>query len=120
MAGEIKQSADSEMMRLAAERMDWTQVMLNYHYGPPCFHLEAAGTFCGRAKTWAGHTDADSHAFVSLADLVSLIRQQTAARCAEMPLTIPPKHTEERGTAAHLRDQIRAEFEVGKVATNAD
>lgn len=54
---------------LAAEHMDWMQVVLNG--GPPCFHIED-GRFCGRAERWAGH-DNDlhrDHPFVSLADLL--------------------------------------------------
>jgi hypothetical protein len=52
----------------AAKHMDWMQVVLNHAGGPPCFHLEAQGGFCGRAKRWHGH-DA-SHKFVSFEDLI--------------------------------------------------
>lgn len=37
---------------MAAESMDWQQVVLNG--GPPCFHYED-GRFCGRAERWEGH-----------------------------------------------------------------
>lgn len=34
----------------AATAMDWQQVVGNG--GPPCFHLEESGHFCGRAQRW--------------------------------------------------------------------
>lgn len=49
--------------------MDWQQVVLNG--GPPCFHLCEDGSFCGRAKRWAGHND--MHQFVSLYDVMEPI-----------------------------------------------
>lgn len=52
----------------AARNMDWVQVVLNG--GPPCFHLQDDGRFCGRAMRWVGHTDEDPHKFVSLAELL--------------------------------------------------
>ena len=42
-----------EALRHAAEHADWGQVVANG--GPPCFHLCEDGTFCLRAKRWAGH-----------------------------------------------------------------
>lgn len=54
---------------VAAENMDWQQVVLNG--GPPCFHICEEGHFCGRAQRWEGH--GDLHAFVSLADLLRSI-----------------------------------------------
>lgn len=56
----------------AAEVMDWQQVVFNG--GPPCFHLCENGRFCGRAERWAGHQDGDPHKFVSLRDLLVLVR----------------------------------------------
>ncbi len=55
----------------AAKHADWMQVVLNQ--GPPCFHIDDDGTFCFRAKRWAGHDS--SHKFVSLHDL--LVDEQT-------------------------------------------
>jgi hypothetical protein len=56
----------------AAENFDWEQVVLNG--GPPCFHLEEDGRFCGRAERWDGHKPFKKwpalHEFVSLADLL--------------------------------------------------
>jgi hypothetical protein len=58
----------------AAEGMDWGQVVANG--GPPCFHINS-GQFCGRAKRWIGHdADCRDHAFVGLADLLSLVNAQ--------------------------------------------
>ncbi len=57
---------------LAAKNMDWRQVIENG--GPPCFHLEADGRFCGRAERWQGHEFRKGlpiHNFVSLADLLN-------------------------------------------------
>lgn len=48
-------------VKAAAEHMDWQQVVLNG--GPPCFHLEADGSFCGRAERWHGD---DTHPFRAL------------------------------------------------------
>ena len=54
----------------AAKAMDWEQVVLNG--GPPCFHLDEdgdfCGRFCGRAERWPGHDDV--HRFISLRDLL--------------------------------------------------
>lgn len=52
----------------AAENMDWMQVVLNG--GPPCFHIQKDGRFCGRAERWAGHIDGDPHKFVPLHELL--------------------------------------------------
>jgi len=52
----------------AAKNMDWQQVVLNG--GPPCFHLEEDGSFCGRAERWQGHRVKDFHVFKSLANLI--------------------------------------------------
>jgi hypothetical protein len=54
----------------AAENMDWTRVGLNG--GPPCFHLQPDGRFCGRAQRWTGHEPGEVHKFVSLADLLRM------------------------------------------------
>jgi hypothetical protein len=59
--------AQRDAQREAAKNMDWQQVVLNG--GPPCFHLEKDGRFCGRAKLWTGHEII--HGFVSLADLLA-------------------------------------------------
>lgn len=50
--------------------MDWLQVVLNG--GPPCFHLQEDGRFCGRAERWDGHghKKSDLHRFVSLEALL--------------------------------------------------
>lgn len=59
----------------AARNMDWQQVVLNG--GPPCFHLENTGRFCGRAERWEGHKPfrphPPIHKFVSLADLLKTL-----------------------------------------------
>jgi len=55
----------------AAENMDWQQVVLNG--GPPCFHIQPNGRFCGRAKLWIGHkSPQQDHCFISLADLLDM------------------------------------------------
>ena len=61
----------------AAQNMDWQQVVQNG--GPPCFHLDSFGHFCGRSQRWEGHRkdrtyDCD-HEFVSLADLLDQAHQ---------------------------------------------
>lgn len=58
---------------IAAANMDWQQVVMNG--GPPCFHIEENGNFCGRAYRWVGHhadvnKHPELHEFVSLVDLV--------------------------------------------------
>lgn len=55
---------------IAAEYMDWTQVVLNE--GPPCFHVQDDGLFCGRAREWDGHKLRGGliHKFRSLADML--------------------------------------------------
>ena len=53
---------------LAAEHMDWMQVVLNQ--AAPCFHVDSDGTFCGRAEFW--HSDGP-HKFLSLADLLRVV-----------------------------------------------
>ena len=53
----------------AAKKMDWVQVVLNG--GPPCFHLDTDGSFCGRAERWQGHDE--MHGFVSLEDLLRVM-----------------------------------------------
>lgn len=53
----------------AADNFDWGQVVCNE--GPPCFHLEENGRFCGRSGRWAGHENAVDHAFVPLSAIVS-------------------------------------------------
>ena len=62
---------DKELQQIiyAADNMDWGQVVLNG--GPPCFHLEVDGYFCGRAKRWAGHDAKGIHNFVSLTELLT-------------------------------------------------
>lgn len=60
-------SALASQLHAAAKHMDWQQVVMNG--GPPCFHLQEDGRFCGRAKRWAGHDY--HHRFVSLADILS-------------------------------------------------
>lgn len=57
---------------VAANRMDWRQVVLNG--GPPCFHIEEGGSFCGRAQRWEGHGLEDFHEFVSLESLLTDVR----------------------------------------------
>jgi len=37
---------------MAADKMDWQQVILNG--APPCFHICDDGKFCGRADRWTG------------------------------------------------------------------
>lgn len=60
----------------AAENMDWMQVVLNQ--GPPCFHLQEDGRFCGRAERWAGHHPPGRviHKYVSLADMLKSVSQK--------------------------------------------
>jgi hypothetical protein len=55
---------------VAAKNMDWMQVVLNQ--GPPCFHVQNDGLFCGRAREWDGHKTRGGliHKFRSLADLL--------------------------------------------------
>jgi hypothetical protein len=74
MTDHLLGSDGSPLVRLiaAAKRADWMQVVLNQ--GPPCFalHPDDRGTFCLRAKRWAGHGD-DHHPFVSLADMLEAV-----------------------------------------------
>lgn len=58
----------------AAKRADWQQVVLNG--GPPCFHLEAYGTFCLRAERW--HNE-DTHEFRPLHRLLAELQTPTPA-----------------------------------------
>jgi hypothetical protein len=74
-------SAKRDKLAEAANNMDWQQVALNG--GPPCFHLEEDGRFCGRAERWAGHGDV--HAYLSLAGLLE--RELSAKR--EGFVTVP-------------------------------
>lgn len=60
---------------LAAERIDWQQIMLNG--GNACFHLDGQ-KFCLRAKRWLGHEPGSIHDFVSLADLLKSNEQKSA------------------------------------------
>lgn len=58
--------------------MDWGQVVANG--GPPCFHVQENGTFCGRAERWFGHkpvyrSKAADHDFVPLHVLISKIKK---------------------------------------------
>jgi|HubBroStandDraft_2_1064218.scaffolds.fasta_scaffold75388_1 hypothetical protein len=57
----------------AAMLMDWGQVVCNG--GPPCFHWEGDGKYCGRAARWAGH-DARSqdvgHQYLPLSQLLAI------------------------------------------------
>ncbi len=63
-------------LMVAAQCMDWRQVVLNG--GPPCFHLQEDGAFCGRAQRWMGHDkDCLDHEFVSLADLLLKVGDPT-------------------------------------------
>jgi hypothetical protein len=57
-------------LEVAARNMDWGQVVANG--GPPCFHLQEDGTFCGRAQRWAGHGVKDFHEFLPLDELIGL------------------------------------------------
>lgn len=57
---------------VAAENMDWTQVVLNG--GPPCFHIDKRDLrFCGRAARWAGHGEKNFHDFVPLDQLIKSV-----------------------------------------------
>lgn len=60
----------------AAEHMDWQQVVLNG--GPPCFNVESDGHFCGRAERWH---DRDTHPYVSLADLLDNVIEDSSEPC---------------------------------------
>lgn len=55
----------------AAENMDWQQVVLNG--GPPCFHLEKDGRFCGRAERW--HDDVATKMFHKFRPLHKLLEE---------------------------------------------
>ena len=47
--------------------------------GPPCFHFEEYGRFCGRAERWDGHHITEpSHRFVGLHDLILAARAEGA------------------------------------------
>lgn len=59
----------------AAERMDWTQVRLNYP-SKPCFALLDDGRFCLRGEPWVGHgTD---HAYTTLSAAIRAARDGKA------------------------------------------
>lgn len=49
----MEKTTHQKMLLEAAKHMDWQQVVLNG--GPPCFHLEEDGYFCGRAERWHDH-----------------------------------------------------------------
>jgi hypothetical protein len=67
-----------ELIRKAAQEMDWGQVVGNG--GPPCFFFEQErGRFCGRAERWVGH-DGDPHKFVSLAVLLASVAPSVEER----------------------------------------
>jgi hypothetical protein len=65
------QETNLDAILAASGSMDWQQVVSNG--GPPCFHVETDGHFCGRAKRWGGHNC--MHDYVSLADLVQKIKE---------------------------------------------
>jgi hypothetical protein len=71
---------DVSKILLAAGGMDWQQVVRNNQYGPPCFHLDEDGRFCGRAKGWDGHDIC--HTYVSLYDLIKLVIAIENEACA--------------------------------------
>lgn len=80
----------------AAEEMDWMQVVLNQ--GPPCFHLEESGRFCGRAERWDGHRPWQRHKpihkFVGLADLVRQVHTDEAQTEAGAASQHPPSDSQ--------------------------
>lgn len=59
---------DVEVLLDAAKNMDWEQAFLNQY--APCFFIEEDGSFCGRAKRWAGHKS--FHKFRSLEELLRI------------------------------------------------
>jgi phage tail tape-measure protein len=59
----------------AAENMDWMQIVLNHAYGPPCFHLQEDGRFCGRAKGWFGHVTKIDHTYTPLHEMLDNYRR---------------------------------------------
>lgn len=67
---DVSKPEEIERLEDAALHMDWMQVILNG--GPPCFHLDDDGTFCGRAKRWPGHDEL--HKFIGLHALLSRLR----------------------------------------------
>jgi len=70
---------DLKQELVAAENMDWMQIVLNHSYGPPCFHLEKTGRFCGRAKGWHDKTATELfHAFTALSSFIERIATLTA------------------------------------------
>lgn len=80
---------------IAAQSIDWMQVVLNN--GNVCFHLfldggHEHGRFCCRGTNWPGHLEEfgkPDHKFVSLADLMRKIADQRTVdgialdKCAE-------------------------------------
>lgn len=73
----------------AARNMDWMQVVLNG--GPPCFHLEENGRFCGRAQRWHNKLSEELfHGFVSLeaAILAAKERGRQSANCDNVRLLV--------------------------------
>lgn len=56
----------------AALNMDWGQVVANG--GPPCFHLDDDGSFCGRAERWDGHGRKEFHEYRPLSTLLREVR----------------------------------------------
>lgn len=85
MSGKI---GDLTAILKAAEGMDWQQVVLNG--GPPCFHVDDDGKFCGRAERWVGHevTPREAwslHSFVSLAELIRRLSAAPSGAQARCP-----------------------------------
>lgn len=75
-------SEEFDRVIVAAKNMDWAQVVGNYRYGPPCFHLCEDGYFCGRAKGWPGHDDKNGHIYLSLDALLETVIARENEACA--------------------------------------
>lgn len=59
----------------AAKNMDWMQVVLNG--GPPCFHIEDDGRFCGRAERWHDKSATEMfHAYLPLDALIAALEAE--------------------------------------------
>jgi len=89
----------------AADKMDWQQVVLNG--GPPCFHIEDDGKFCGRAQRWDGHGLGNFHQFSSLKDLLTTLRAKRNAALSDANFYRSVAKSREAENAA-LREEIKS------------
>jgi len=80
--------SNEHKLKSAAKKMDWMQIVLNG--GPPCFHIEPDGRFCGRAeRRHDEQASAMFHSFEPLERLVQNAIREGMMRAAE--IVVPSK-----------------------------